>query len=85
MMACNWHSSLYTHSFEAQPNSNIKNDIRDVGSTADLVLVFLVHPVHWYLVHWYTLVPPGTCCYRLVPAGTIGPVGTRWLRLVKVD
>ena len=26
-----------------------KNDIRDVGSTADLVLVFLVHLVHWYL------------------------------------
>ena len=28
-----------------------KNDIRDVGSTADLVLVLLVHLVHWYLVH----------------------------------
>ena len=25
-----------------------KNDIRDVGSTADLVLVFLVHLVHWF-------------------------------------
>ena len=32
--------------------STLKNDIRDVGSTADLVLVFLVH-----LVHWYPLVP----------------------------
>ena len=32
-----------------------KNDIRDVGFTADLVLVFLVH-----LVHWYQLVPTGT-------------------------
>ena len=28
--------------------ANIKNDIRDVGSIADLVLVFLVHLVHWY-------------------------------------
>ena len=28
-----------------------KNNIRDVGSTADLVLVLLVHLVHWYLVH----------------------------------
>ena len=28
----------------------IKNDIRDVCSTADLVLVFLVHLVHWYLL-----------------------------------
>ena len=37
-----------------------KNDIRDVGSTADLVLIFLVHLVHWYLVHWYPLVPDGT-------------------------
>ena len=36
-----------------------KNDIRDVGSTADLVLVFFVHLVHWYLVHWYPLVPTG--------------------------
>ena len=32
---------------------NAKNDIRDVGSTADLVLVFFVHLVQWYLVHWY--------------------------------
>ena len=29
----------------------LKNNIRDVGSTADLVLVLLVHLVHWYLVH----------------------------------
>ena len=28
-----------------------KNNIRDVGSTADFVLVLLVHLVHWYLVH----------------------------------
>ena len=28
-----------------------KNNIRDVGSTADLVLVLLIHLVHWYLVH----------------------------------
>ena len=35
----------------------LKNDIRDVGSTPDLVLVFLVNLVHWYLVHWYPLVP----------------------------
>ena len=26
----------------------VKNDIRDVRSTADLVLVFLVQLVHWY-------------------------------------
>ena len=32
-----------------------KNDITDVGSIADLVLVFLVH-----LVHWYPLVPDCT-------------------------
>ena len=32
-------------------NSGQKNNIRDVGSTADLVLVLLVHLVHWYLVH----------------------------------
>ena len=31
--------------------SGEKNNIRDVGSTADLVLVLLVHLVHWYLVH----------------------------------
>ena len=45
-----------------------KNDIRDVGSTADLVLVFLVylvhwymvHLVHWYMVHWYLMVPDCT-------------------------
>ena len=37
-----------------------KNDIRDVGRTADLVLVFLVHLVHWYLVHWSLMVPDGT-------------------------
>ena len=37
-----------------------KNDIRDVGSTADLVLVFFVHLVQWYLVHWYPLEPTGT-------------------------
>ena len=37
----------------------IKNDIRDVGSTADLVLVLLVHLVHWFLVHWY----PGVSIY----------------------
>ena len=34
-----------------------KNDIRDVDSTADLVLVLLVYLVHWYLVHLYPLVP----------------------------
>ena len=28
-----------------------KNNIRDVGSTADFVLVLLVHLVHRYLVH----------------------------------
>ena len=33
-----------------------KNDIRDEGSTADLVLVSLVHLVHCYLEHWYPLV-----------------------------
>ncbi len=32
-------------------NSPLKNNIRDVGSTVDLVLVLLVHLVHWYLVH----------------------------------
>ena len=32
-----------------------KNDIRDVGSTADLVLVFLVHLVHWYGLGWKSL------------------------------
>ena len=37
-----------------------KNDIRDVGSTADLVLVLLVYLVHWYLVHLYPLVPDST-------------------------
>ena len=37
-----------------------KNNIRDVGSTADLVLVLLVHLVHWYLVHLYPLVPNST-------------------------
>ena len=41
----------------------VQNNIRDVGSTADLVLVLLVHLVHWstdlvlvllvHLVHWY--------------------------------
>ena len=31
--------------------SKYKNNIRDVCSTADLVLVLLVHLVHWYLVH----------------------------------
>ena len=41
-------------------HKDVKNDIRDVGSTADLVLVFLVHLVHWYLVHWYLMVPDGT-------------------------
>ena len=29
-----------------------KNNIRDVGSIADLVLVLLVHLVHWNLVHF---------------------------------
>ena len=33
------------------PLCGAKNNIRDVGSTADLVLVLLVHLVHWYLVH----------------------------------
>ena len=37
-----------------------KNNIRDVGSTADLVLVLLVHLVHWYLVHLYPLLPDST-------------------------
>ena len=48
---------------ELKPNMSkvrIKNDIRDVGSTADLVLVFLVHLVNWYMVHWYPLVPDCT-------------------------
>ena len=36
---------------------NVKNDIRDVDSTAELVLVLLVYLVHWYLVHLYPLVP----------------------------
>ena len=40
----------------------VKNDIRDVGSTADLVMVFLVH-----VVHWYPLVPTGAHWYPLVP------------------
>ena len=35
----------------------VKNNIRDVDSTADLVLVLLVYLVHWYLVHLYPLVP----------------------------
>ena len=38
------------------------NNIRDVGSTTDLVLVFLVH-----LVHWYPLVPTGTHWYAWCP------------------
>ena len=55
------HSSLECH---------WKNDIRDVGSTADLVLVFLKHLVHWYLVHWYLvhwypLVPDCTWLYLI--------------------
>ena len=33
-----------------------KNDIRDVGSTADLVLVFLVQLVHLVLVHQVHLI-----------------------------
>ena len=37
-----------------------KNNIRDVGSTADLVLVLLVHLVHWYLVHLYPMLPDST-------------------------
>ena len=37
-----------------------KNDIRDVDSTADLVLVLLVYLVQWYLVHLYPLVPDST-------------------------
>ena len=32
-------------------HTSFKNDIRDVESTADLVFVFMVHLVHWYLVH----------------------------------
>ena len=46
-----------------------KNDIRDVGSIADLVLVFLIHLVHWYLVDTYPLVPTGTHWCPLVPTG----------------
>ena len=46
-------------------STSLKNDIRDVGSTADFVLVFLVH-----LVHWYPLVPTGTWWYLMVPDGT---------------
>ena len=42
-----------------KPAEKAKNDIRDVGSIADLVLVFLVHLVQWYLVHRYPLVPTG--------------------------
>ena len=41
---------LYEHSFVVLILT-LKNNIRDVGSTADLVLVLLVHLVHWYLVH----------------------------------
>ena len=47
-----------------------KNNIRDVGSTADFVLVLLVHLVHWYLVHGligtFGALVPGT----LVPTVT---------------
>ena len=41
-------------------NEHLKNDIRDEGSIADLVLVFLVHLVQWYLVLWYLMVADGT-------------------------
>ena len=47
-----------------------KNDIRDVGSTADLVLVLLVLLVptgaHCTGTNWYPLVPTGTHWYPLV-------------------
>ena len=48
-------SHLRNRGFVASINCNLprrrKNNIRDVGSTADLVLVLLVHLVHLYLVH----------------------------------
>ena len=57
-----------------------KNDIRDVGSIADLVLVLLV-----YLVHLYPLVPDFNWFYRIVPGCTwlylVAP-GCNWLHLV---
>ena len=46
-----WKLAILFTSFE------IKNDIRDVGSTIDFVLVFLIHLLHWYLVHRYPLIP----------------------------
>ena len=74
-----------------------KNAIRDVGSTADLVLVYLVllvptgtsgNPLVPTGTHWYLLVPPGTRWYPLVPVGTpwnpLVPPGTRLYLLVCV-
>ena len=71
----------------------MKNDIRDVGSTADLVLVFLVLLVptgtHCTGTHWYPLLPSGTSGNSLVPVGTrwylLVPVGTRWYSLVRTS
>ena len=38
-----------------------KNNIRDVGSTADLVLILLVYLVHWYTcTHWYLILTDST-------------------------
>ena len=75
-----------------------KNDIRDVGSTADLVLVYLVLLVptgthctgnHCIGTHWYPMVPVvpvGTRWYPLVPTGTnwfpLVPTGTHWYPLI---
>ena len=59
--------------FDNNEKHEEKNDIRDVGSTADLALVFLVN-----LVHWYPLVPTGTWLYLIVPDCT-------WLYLIVPD
>ena len=56
---------LYAGLFYEHRFAMLKNDIRDVDSTADLVLVLLVYLVHWYLVHWYLV-----HWYPLVPTGT---------------
>ena len=78
---CTWHVGSLL--LESVPKEK-KNDIRYVGSTADLVLVFLVLLVptgthctgtHWYplvptVTHWYPLVPTGTRWYPMVPSST---------------
>ena len=55
-----WDGNLCRHFFQKALLCGAKNDIRDVGSTADLV--FLV-PTG---THWYPLVPTGTHWYPLV-------------------